>query len=220
MDSGVNDTCPSPPMHAWAMAWPAARPPMAAMPASMTRAPHWRVCTATRSSSARSAMRSAMSAARALRPRSDTTTPCENLSSAHGSGIARVATIRAVDETRVDAYAVASCHVRQREPDVRRVIGTRIRIRRRHVALAADHERAALASRRRLCADAAEDNHRAGNDGACGAVAGIPAYEYQAAPHARAGLGADGPGGHDLAAHHAARSAGGGRPNAVAGGAT
>ena len=63
-ETGTNDMYPSPPIHAATMSCPAARPPAAFTPASMTRAPLSSVCTSTPNIVGSLAIRSAMEAAR------------------------------------------------------------------------------------------------------------------------------------------------------------
>src|SRR5260221_205003 len=52
MGREMSDTCPSPPIQSSASAIPAARPPVASMPASITRAPLDNLCTPMRSTAA------------------------------------------------------------------------------------------------------------------------------------------------------------------------
>src|SRR5215218_855387 len=142
--------------------------------------------------------------------------PFQDLTSRHRSGIAAVAVERTPYEAIVDGDVVTSADMGQSKTHVRGMIPACITIRRGHIHLPTNHERATFASQRRLGPDSARHDDRAGDDRACCHLSGVATHEQKAASHAGPGVVTDGAVDDDLAAGHAARRAWQPRAYAVA----
>src|SRR5437899_7597927 len=209
----------SPPVQISARARPAPKPPVASIPASMTRAPPESCRTATRSAAAFFAIASAICHARSLRPSSPpealTPRPLQDLPFAQFGQITRVPLVLPGHVPICDRHPGATAQVAEQQPDVRWAVGAGVAERGRPIDRGERHDRPAFQETSGARPRLAEHDHRARDHPDAHPPSPIPGHGEHTAPHPRARLVADVPAHDDLAARHAARRAGRGAARIV-----